>query len=137
MRGGSIIYKSALITLTIMTIASNLGNHGCTVLPEDEDDDQSQTTVVGAGENFYVTLESNPTTGYKWEAEYDSVYLELLEEKFIKDNDDPELVGAPGHQRFKFKALNTGQTEIKMLYKRSWENEAIEEKIINVKIITR
>ncbi len=45
-----------------------------------------------------------------------------------------EIVGAGGVDYFRFKALKAGETEIYMVYKRSWEEEGIEQKVFTVNI---
>lgn len=54
-----------------------------------------------------VTLESNPTTGYRWEqAENQESYLEKMGEAEFKPSEtgEPPLVGARGWEIFRFKA---------------------------------
>jgi len=69
---------------------------------------------------FAVSLESNPTTGYKWEADFDADYLELQGEEYTTHIKE-QIVGAGGTEIFTFKALKRGETEIVFSYKRPWE----------------
>ena len=100
-----------------------------------EGDSVSDTTAepigVMAGKTFTVSLESNPTTGYSWQPEFDSEYLELVGSEFKSDS---ALMGASGIETFEFKALKQGETEITMIYKRPWENESLEKQVIPVDI---
>jgi inhibitor of cysteine peptidase len=82
-----------------------------------------------------IALESNPTTGYSWQASCDSTVLELVEEAFelgiyAKEN----IVGAGGTQLFRYKALKSGEAEIIFVYKRSWEPEILDIKVFTVDI---
>lgn len=81
------------------------------------------------GETFTISLKSNPTTGYMWQPGFDSEFLELVDSKFVPDATDPPLVGAGGIETFEFLALKQGQTRVKMIYKRAWEDEHIEEHV--------
>ena len=45
-----------------------------------------------------------------------------------------EIVGAGGVDYFRFRALKAGETEINMVYKRSWEEEGIDQKLFTVNI---
>jgi len=83
------------------------------------------------GEIFTISLESNPTTGYSWQAEFDAEFLELVSEDFSSNS---TLLGAGGVQKFEFRALKQGQLQVTMLYKRPWEDEPIDTKVIDVKI---
>jgi len=95
-------------------------------------DDTSGPTVAEVGETFTISLESNPTTGYSWQAEFDAESLELVSEDFSSDS---TLLGAGGVQKFEFRALKQGQFQVTMIYKRPWENESIDTKVIDVKIV--
>ena len=80
---------------------------------------------------FTIVLESIPTAGYEWTPTYDSVLLELLEQKFIGE---PKAIGGAREESFEFQALKAGETQLKMLYKRSWETEIRETKTFTVEI---
>jgi len=84
------------------------------------------------GEEFDITLASNPTTGYLWEAEYDGAYLEL-EGKEYTPMESP-LVGSGGSDKFTFHPLKEGEAKITFKYQRSWEEQPIETKIYLVTI---
>ena len=97
--------------------------------------DPGQKIDVGVNEEFVIALESNPTTGYDWEASLDENMLKLVESKYEMSKGAEEgLVGAGGVDYFRFKALNKGETEITMTYKRPWEEESLEQKVFTVDI---
>jgi predicted secreted protein len=87
------------------------------------------------GEIFTITLDSNATTGYSWEAGYDESFLELVSSTYISPNTD--LVGAGGSEEFVFKTLLQGTTELTMNYRRSWEEgvDPIERRIYSITIL--
>jgi inhibitor of cysteine peptidase len=77
------------------------------------------------GQILVVTLESNPSTGYRWEvAENNEFILEQLGEAEFKPSDtgDPPLVGAGGWEIFRFKPVGAGQMILKLVYRRPWED---------------
>jgi len=109
------------------------GSDGKDIIPQ-----PSEATIelieVEAGQTFGFSLESNPSTGYSWQLQFDSEFLKLVESVFVEGSSG--LIGAPGHESFKFLALKEGQVDIKMVYKRSWEPDHIDEQIKVVNIVT-
>ncbi len=73
------------------------------------------------GEEITVALDSNPTTGYSWDfvEEFDRRILTLVDSRYQPPQ--TQLKGAGGTQFWTFRALETGRTEIKLKYFRSWE----------------
>ena len=93
-----------------------------------------ETTInASVGKEFIIALDSNPTTGYDWDADYDGNMLSLVEEEYSTQK-CPGLVGAGGTQYFTFKASKTGETKITLDYQRSWEEKSIDQKIFTVNI---
>jgi predicted secreted protein len=77
------------------------------------------------GQILVVTLETNPSTGYKWELDeqYESILLQLGEVEFkSSDTGDPPAVGAGGWEIFRFRAVSAGQMPLLLFYHRSWED---------------
>jgi predicted secreted protein len=86
-----------------------------------------RVTVV-LGQIFTVALESNPSTGYRWEwvDDQDSIVEQMGEAQFTpRETGDPPLVGAGGWESFDFKAVHPGQMTLQLVYRRPWE-EAVE-----------
>lgn len=75
--------------------------------------------VVYNNENISITLESNPTTGYSWIFSIDENHIKLVSKDFLLKS---YVVGASGTEKFIFKAIKEGETNIVMSYKRPWEN---------------
>jgi len=121
-----------------MLVFDGNGSFSCDMLrdydfPEDMmegcAEDMEPMLNIKNGSDFYITLKSNPTTGYQWSVDFDSDFLELVDNKYIPDSDDPMLVGGGGKDYFRFKALKSGITEIKFFYARPWESvQPMEEK---------
>jgi inhibitor of cysteine peptidase len=80
------------------------------------------------GELLQVSLDSNPTTGFKWEliGISDIIVLEkvsdIFERPMIKQQEgSPPIVGAGGKEFWSFKALKKGTATVSMAYSRPWE----------------
>jgi len=85
---------------------------------------------VNLGQEFTISLEANPTTGYDWELEFDTSTLKLKEKNF--ESNFPATLGSSGEDNFVFLPIKTGKTEIIMLYKRPWENNSLKEKVFRI-----
>lgn len=79
--------------------------------------DPQQPIEVGAGKEFAIVLESNPTTGYHWEivGELDPNKVEFIKNEYTSTS-DPNLVGGGGLDVWTFKATNTGETQVTLGY---------------------
>lgn len=149
----------SIIMMTILFAACTLINFGCgnePLLTESGDTDEAssmnpesapdgkdtippteetgvEVIEVEVGQTFGFSLESNPSTGYAWQAQFDSEFLKLVESEFVEGTSG--LIGAPGYESFKFLALKEGQVDIKLIYKRAWEADHINEQIKVVNIV--
>ena len=98
-------------------------------------DDDGREINLSVGAKFLIILESNPTTGYRWEvAEMDESVLELLSTEYDADSKSPLVVGSGGAETFSFKAIGSGETTLKLVYHRTWE-DAEPAEIFSVKVV--
>ncbi|MDR1904645.1 MAG: protease inhibitor I42 family protein [Treponema sp.] len=76
-----------------------------------------------ASAGIRIELEGNPTTGYSWTytAGTEGIVRELSVE-YIKKETAAGAVGSGGIFVFVFEALAPGETELRFVYKRPWEN---------------
>lgn len=93
--------------------------------------DPNVPIVVKVGESFTISLESNPTTGYAWDAEYDSSFIDESKSSFIPIS---EAMGAGGKELFEFQSKRAGVTVITLKHNRPWESEARKTLIFKVDI---
>jgi predicted secreted protein len=70
-------------------------------------------------------LDSIPTGGYRWYPSFDTNMISLVSHNFQRPND---LVGGSTKETFAFRAIDSGTTVLKMIYKRDWEDVIISEK---------
>jgi len=96
--------------------------------------DPDQTIATGPGDEFVIALDSNPTTGYDWQGDFDPDLIALVDENYKPDEKAAGLVGAGGTRYFRFTARKTGKTEITLVYKRSWETEVLETRVFTIEI---
>ncbi|HJS64360.1 MAG TPA: protease inhibitor I42 family protein [Nitrososphaeraceae archaeon] len=85
--------------------------------------DEQKTISVKLGSNFEIKRESNPSTGYNWSIQYDKSFLELLSQTYEPEPSDI-ILGSGGYEKFCFKTLKSGNTNIKMAYKRKLEDSS-------------
>ena len=97
--------------------------------------DSGQTIDIGINQEFVIALGSNPTTGYSWQESHDETMLKLVEKTYEPGEEAKQgMVGAGGVELFRFKALETGETEITLVYKRPWEEDGLDQKVFTVNI---
>ncbi len=118
--------RLTVIMIVFVLAALVLSLSGCEIGEVKEYKDPAVPIEVEKGEEFAIVLESNPTTGYQWKlAEpIDEEVLILIKTEY--EEPDEELLGAPGEEKWTFKAENLGDTEITLAYVRPWEEEAPE-----------
>ncbi len=79
------------------------------------------TLSVKTNEQFYITLNSNPSTGYEWQVASVSNpdMVRFVDSQYIRP--ESELIGAPGKQVLTFDALQEGSATVKLEYVRPFE----------------
>lgn len=79
------------------------------------------TLSAKTNEQFYITLSSNPTTGYEWQIASISHpnVVGFVSSEYIPPRS--ELLGAGGKQLLTFNALQEGNAIVKLQYVRPWE----------------
>jgi inhibitor of cysteine peptidase len=120
---------SRILVVTLMA-AVLLLSAGCTGSAVKEYTSPNQPIEVTAGEQFMIYLESNPTTGYKWEASFDTAFLKLVKSEYKQNESKPGMVGVGGIEQFLFQGLKAGDTQIKLTYKRPWEQQSADAKVL-------
>lgn len=85
----------------------------------------SQTVNLGVGQTMDLTLDSNPTTGYRWFlAQSPDPAVVLVEtHAFVRDRETAGLSGAGGREIFAVRGVSPGYTEMVLEYHRPWERE--------------
>lgn len=89
---------------------------------------------------LFVTLESNPTTGYSWQvAEIDKAVLRQVGNSEYKSSasGNPPVVGAGGAETFRFETVSAGNSTLKLVYRRPWEKDVPPIKTYTLQIAVR
>jgi inhibitor of cysteine peptidase len=124
------ICVTVLRTLAMMLLVGILLALGCAAGGVKEYTSSDQPIEVKVGNQFMITLDSNPTTGYKWEANFDQDMLKLVKSEFKQDTSRPGMVGVGGKEYFTFMGVKSGDTQIKLTYKRPWEQQTADAKLV-------
>ena len=84
--------------------------------------DNGKQIAVKSGDVIFVTLESNPTTGFSWQlTEMDNAVLKQVGE--VKyESDGRNIPGAGGTETFRFEAVSAGEVALTLWYMRPWES---------------
>lgn len=95
----------------------------CSSLMSIDESYNNQEYMLPVGSSFNLSLASNPSTGYTWTMPDcpDEKLLSLQGESYLPDSDN-RMVGQGGKNQWRFKALETGTTEITLNYARPWES---------------
>jgi len=130
---------SVLITVLLAALALALagcGSSGGDVVVTDAD--AGEAVTLGPGQNLVVRLESNPSTGYSWEAvEVPRVLKGPAAPTHEQDSEGEGVVGAAGTDVFTFTASEgTGEGTLVLAYRRPWEENvpAEEEFVLEVTV---
>jgi inhibitor of cysteine peptidase len=100
------------------------------------EEDSGKTIEVKAGDTFIVSLKENITTGYGWSfANLDEQFLQQQGEASYES--DSDLIGAGGTATYTFKAINTGQTTLKLIYSRPFEPDNPPEKTFEINVVIK
>lgn len=104
--------------------------------PEAAYTDPTKTIDVAVGKDLTIALESNPTTGYSWQADYDKAMLSLLSDEYEAKSVAKGIVGSGGTQYLTFTALAAGRTSVTLTYRRSWEEPSADDRkeVFNISI---
>jgi len=98
--------------------------------------DAGSQVELKAGQTLVISLEGNPTTGYTWEvAELDEQVLRQIGQAEFKPESD--AIGAGGVQTLRFETVNSGQTTLKLVYRRPWEEDVEPAETFSVQVVVR
>jgi len=86
------------------------------VLDETSNGDRVSMAV---GDDLVIELPGNPSTGYDWYVDtLDQTVLELSDQSFDTES---TLIGAGGTTTLRLSAVGTGETDLRIVYERSFE----------------
>ena len=80
--------------------------------------DKGSQVDVKMGDQFTITLDGNPSTGYSWEAkDLDTTMFEQVGDP-VFNSSNPGLVGSGGTLTLTFKVLKSGTATLALVYHR-------------------
>lgn len=82
--------------------------------------DAGRTIALRIGDRLEVTLPGNPTTGFAWEVDTlnTSIMRQIGAAEFVASS---SALGSAGDIILRFEAVGAGQTELKLIYQRPFE----------------
>jgi inhibitor of cysteine peptidase len=131
--GGSII----TVLLAALVLAAGCGRS--TEIKLDANDN-GRRIELEKGQVLVITLESNPTTGYRWEVvEFEEPILQQMGGAEFKQSDprEPPPPGTGGWETFRFEATSAGQMALNLVYHRPWEEDVDPLETFSVQVIVR
>lgn len=96
-------------------------------------DDAAQPQTIKAGEDFFIALPSNVTTGYAWSSTVADTKLVAYEGN-VYQRPSRAIPGAGGQQLFIFHANRSGTTTIAFSYARPFESNAAPAKTLTFNV---
>ena len=122
--------------LIVIFIVAALIGLSCSAKPVKlSEKDNGKAITVKKGAVIYITLDSNPTTGYEWSIkEMPENILQGGTEEYIQDKLEKGTVGTGGKEIFKFTAQEKGSGTLTLIYEREWEGELPNSKKFSIKI---
>jgi inhibitor of cysteine peptidase len=116
--------KIVLASILGIVILALSACSAATAQPLNVDDSYNGKEIeMHTGDTFTVTLDSNPSTGFKWLTQIgDPSVVGTVDNKFVASTPAGQapLPGTGGYEVWTFKALKAGKTTISMEYSRPW-----------------
>lgn len=131
-------HLASLLICVIVLLSSLLPFANAIAAPPSDDPDYGEVRLSAAddgrqielkeGQVLVISLESNPSTGYMWEIEEadEGILRQTGKIEFEPESHllgAPGLLGAPSKQILRFEAVATGQTDLRLVYRRPWEQD--------------
>lgn len=108
--------RVALVALLILGLAACGGRETVTVTEADS----GRAIALAPGDTLEVRLESNATTGFRWNLDGDPApTLRLVSSEYLEP--DTDLVGAGGTEVWTFEAVEAGEATLELAYYRPFE----------------
>ena len=130
--------KGKLLAMGLVVILSALIFSGCGSAKEVKlnANDNGRQVDLQKGQTLVITLESNPTTGYRWEVvEIEESILRQIGEAEFKP--ESEALGAGGTETFRFEAVSAGKMPLALVYHRPWEEGVEPLETFSLEVVVR
>lgn len=116
--------RGEIVTIRLFVLSAFLLTLSASVPADAQESSEAIRLVVGAAKT--ITLEENPSTGFKWQintAQSSNLAVVRVNDLGYRRGSS-QLVGAPGVHRWRIKAKAAGTARIVFDYARPWEHVA-------------
>jgi inhibitor of cysteine peptidase len=122
-----------LTSLLVFMLLAGCSQRGPILVTEQDSD---STIELRSGDVLELVLDGNPTTGFTWEMDPvdTGVLLQISEPEFKPDTN---LTGSEGKFTWRFEAVNSGQTLLRLVYHRPFEQGVPPARIFEATIMVR
>lgn len=122
---GEVRNKKSIPFIILALAAVSCARGDCLLLQES---DNGKTNSIISGTEIEIKLKGNPTTGYSWETvSFTTNSLQQIgagQYRQTEQSAGRPRVGVGGQFVFRFKAIVSGQGQIRLIYRRPWETTA-------------
>jgi inhibitor of cysteine peptidase len=124
---------STLTPLLMFVLVAGCSQRGPILLTEQ---DSGSAVELRSGDTLELVLDGNLTTGFTWKMDPvdTGILLQIGEPEFKPDTN---LTGSGGKFTWRFKAVNSGQTLLRLVYYRPFEQGVPPERIFEATIMVR
>lgn len=107
--------------LPVAAITAETGCDKRPVVTVPEYTDPGTPIRASAGSVFVLVLESNRTTGYRWElvSPAEGAAVKMISSDYVAT--PPQRIGSGGREHWRFEAVAAGEASIRLRYRRPWE----------------
>lgn len=121
-------YITLSLILLVFVIATgfvlfNLNNQKSNSTPKTTQNSSTNKIIAALDKPFYIDLVSNPSTGYQWQADFDTSLVKLNKTSYSQPNETNNVVGSEVTQSFEFQPLQKTDMTITFRYVRPWETD--------------
>ena len=92
---------------------------------------QDQKISARVGEEFVITLDANPTTGYLWQPPAEHDLLRFVDRRFTPSG---SAIGSGGGEELRFRCVAAGSAPMTLKYQRPWEDVAAEQFTLTLEV---
>lgn len=98
--------------------------------------DSGKDVEAHVGDTIVVSLNENPSTGYKWEMERDDEQIVQMQGSEFRRIAREGVIGAAGERILSFQMKKAGRVTVRLKLRRAWEDEtsAVERFFIPIEV---
>ncbi len=106
-----------VLSALILVLAACGGTRSLTI------DDNGDRVSLSPGEEIRVSLDGNATTGFTWELVENDVTVIAPVGEPVYEEATGDMVGTGGTWTWTLRAVGTGESPVRFVYHRTWEDE--------------